>query len=109
MKYTKQPYTNSSHIKLLKERGLIITDEIRAVKYLDSISYYRLSGYMFHLQNKSDNDRFIEGTTFDEIINLYKFDKALRGIILEYIERIEVCLRAKLSNKYSIKYGFFGI
>ena len=107
MKYTKQPYTNNSHIKLLKERGLIITDEIRAVKYLDSISYYRLSGYMFHLQNKSDNDRFIEGTTFDEIINLYKFDKALRGIILEYIERIEVCLRAKLSNKYSIKYGFF--
>ncbi|KIA88496.1 Abi family protein [Kaistella jeonii] len=107
MKYAKEPYANIEHIKLLRERGLIIDDEHRAEKYLDSIGYYRLTGYMFHLQDKNDNNKFVTNSNYDEIINLYKFDKALRGIISEYIERIEVCVRAKLSNKYSIKYGFY--
>lgn len=107
MKYTKIPYTNKQHIELLKQRGLIISDVERAEKYLETIGYYRLSGYMFHLQNKGNNDNFITGTTFEQIIELYKFDKALRSIILEYIERIEVCLRAKISNKYSLKHGFY--
>ena len=62
---------------------------------------------MFHLQNKPTEENFIANTTFEQIIELYKFDKVLRGIFLEYIERIEVCVRAKISNKYSIKHGFF--
>lgn len=105
--YTKQPFTNHEHIKLLQERGLIIENDDRALKYLDSIGYYRLSGYMYHLQNKKDNSSFLKGTTFSQIIDLYKFDKALRVLVLEYIERIEVCIRSKISNKYSLKYGFF--
>lgn len=106
-RYTKTPYTNHEHLNLLKERGLIIDNDIRALKYLDSIGYYRLSGYMYHLQDKKNDSRFVEGTTFSEIVNLYKFDKALRGLVLEYIERIEVCIRSKISNKYSLKFGFF--
>lgn len=106
-RYTKTPYTNHEHLNLLKERGLIIDNDSRALKYLDSIGYYRLSGYMYHLQDKKNDSRFVEGTTFSEIINLYKFDKALRGLVLEYIERIEVCIRSKISNKYSLKFGFF--
>lgn len=66
--YTKQPFTNHEHIKLLQERGLIIENDDRALKYLDSIGYYRLSGYMYHLQNKKDNSSFQKGTTFSQII-----------------------------------------
>ncbi|MCL8538930.1 Abi family protein [Chryseobacterium gallinarum] len=106
-RYSKTPYTCEQHIELLKERGLIITNEERAKKYLESIGYYRLTGYMFHLQNKSNDNKFLPDTNFDRIIELYKFDKALRSIVLEYIERIEVCVRSKISNKYSLEHGFF--
>lgn len=106
-RYSKTPYTCEQHIELLKERGLIIANEERAKKYLESIGYYRLTGYMFHLQNKSNDNKFLPDTNFDRIIELYKFDKALRSIVLEYIERIEVCVRSKISNKYSLEHGFF--
>lgn len=62
---------------------------------------------MFHLQSYDGNHDFKNGTTFDDIITIYQYDKKLRGIISEYLERIEICLRAKLTDKYSIKYGFF--
>ena len=31
----------------LKSRGLVISDEDKAVRYLESIGYYRLSAYMY--------------------------------------------------------------
>ena len=31
----------------LKERGLIIDDEAKALGYLKTIGYYRLSGYLY--------------------------------------------------------------
>ena len=105
--YSKEPYSCEEHIKLLTERGLLIENEARAIKYIETIGYYRLSGYMFHLQNKASDNTFVPNTSFDDIINIYKFDKALRSIILEYIERIEVCIRAKISNHYSLRHGFF--
>ncbi len=107
MKYTKKPETPEQCCLILKERGLIINDQDRAVKYLKNVGYFRLTGYMFHLQSKDGNHTFIEGTKFEDIITLYQFDKKLRGVISEYLERIEICLRAKLTDKYSISNGFF--
>lgn len=106
MKYSKKPFTIDDHINILKERKLIISSEERAIKYLNSIGYFRITGYMYHLQNSTTNE-FRDGVTFDSIINLYKFDKKLRAIIIEYLERIEVALRAKMTNQYSLEYGFF--
>lgn len=108
MKYTKEPKTSEEHYSLLvDERGLSISDQERAIKYLKTVGYFRLTGYMFHLQSADGNHRFLEGANFDDIIGLYQFDKKLRGIISEYLERIEICLRAKLTDKYSISHGFF--
>ena len=107
VKYNKDPYTSIQHIELLKERGLIINNEERAFRYLENISYFRLSGYMFHYQAKDGTHRFNGGITFEQIIDEYNFDKKLKLLILEYIERIEVALRAKMSNKYSISNGFY--
>lgn len=107
MKYTKKPETAEQHCAILSERGLVITDQERAIKYLKSVGYFRLTGYMFHLQSNDGKHIFVEGTKFDDIITLYQFDKKLRGIISEYLERIEICLRAKLIDKYSIPNNFF--
>ena len=107
MKYTKKACTIDEHLEILINRGLTIDDTDRAKRYLESVSYYRLSGYMFHLQDKGNASIFYEGTTFNDIINLYTFDKKLRCIFLEYLERIEVCLRTRILNAYSELKGFY--
>lgn len=107
MKYPKLPLTTEQHIQLLKDRGLIIPCETRAVKYLNNVGYFRLTGYMYHLQTRDGNHSFIENVSFNDIISLYQFDKKLRAIIIEYMERIEIAVKAKLTNKYSSAYGFF--
>ncbi|SKC02773.1 Abortive infection bacteriophage resistance protein [Sphingobacterium nematocida] len=107
MKYTKKAFTVEEHIDLLESRNLIISDRDRARKYLESVSYYRLSGYMFHLQDKQKQSFFYEGTTFADVINIYTFDKKLRCIFLEYLERIEVCFRTRILNQYAVENGFY--
>lgn len=107
MYYEKPPLECGSHILKLKERGLIIDDEARIERYLKNVGYFRLTGYMYHLQSTDGNHTFFEGTTFDNIINTYNFDKKLRSIVNEYLERIEIALRARLVDYYSIQYGFY--
>jgi len=108
MKYEKDPLSIKDQLSVLQnESQLIIKDPDRAKKYLESIGYYRLSGYMFHLQVKDGSHIFNEGTDFNEIIRYYKFDQQLRIIFLTYLERIEVRLRAALTNQFSINHGFF--
>lgn len=107
MKYTKHPETPEQHYAILLERGLQIADKERAIKYIKTVGYFRLTGYMFHLQSKDGKHNFLNETKFEDVISLYHFDKKLRGIISDYLERIEICLRAKLTDKYCISHGFF--
>jgi abortive infection bacteriophage resistance protein len=107
MKYDKLPRSSEECITILEERGLIIENRERAIKYLNNVGYFRLTGYMFHLQCNDGTHNFNKDTKFDDIINLYQFDKKLKAVISEYLERIEICLRAKLTDKYSQEYGFF--
>jgi len=107
VKYTKTPYSCEQHIELLQSRGLIIPDADRARKYISNIGYFRLTGYMYQFQTKDGKHTFIEGTTFTEIIAHYQFDKKLRALLMDYLERIEVSLRAKLTDTYSNVHGFY--
>lgn len=107
MKYSKRALSTGEHIQLLKDRGLVINNEDRAIKYLNNVGYFRLTGYMYHLQTRDGKHSFIGEISFDDIINLYQFDKKLRAIVMEYMERIEVAVKAKLTNKYSSNHGFF--
>ncbi len=108
MKYEKPAISIEDQLSILeKERGLIIKDQDKAKKYLKNIGYFRLSGYMFHLQIKDGTHLFKDGTEFNQIIRHYKFDQQLRILFLIYLERIEVKLRASLTNEFSINHGFF--
>ena len=80
MKYNKQPLTIKKQITLLEKRGLAIPDKSRAERLLTNISYYRLSAYMLPFKpNKIlDDERFSTGTTWDDVYNLYVFDRKLR-------------------------------
>ncbi len=108
MKYIKPPFSTAQHIELLKSRGLDIPDETKALQHISNIGYFRFTGYMYHLQERSNGShQFIEGISFDDIIGHYQFDKKLRILIFDYMERIEVALRAKLTDKYSLNHGFY--
>ena len=93
----------SQQLELLKNRGLIFEDEQKALGYLKTIGYYRLSGYLYSFrqvdaQNSSHKlDCFIEGSHFEDVKNLYMFDKKLRQLALDALERIEVALRVNIS------------
>lgn len=107
--FDKPALTPDGHLTRLRERGLQIPDESRARHYLANISYYRLSAYArrFYVPNEAEH-RFVAGTSFDDILSLYVFDRELRLLLLDAIERIEVALRAQLANTLAEHHGAHG-
>lgn len=95
-------------VSLLKSRGMTIDDESLAIRYLSRIGYYRMSGYSYPFRqhnseyqaNKSCNQRldtFESGTHFGLIVDLYVFDKKLRLLIMDALERIEISMRFEMA------------
>ena len=87
---------------LPKSCQLIIPDERMAETYLLRIGYFRLSAYSLSFQ--TIKDVFNPGTIFDNILKVYFFDRRLRLLVLDAIERIEVSIRAQIVNFLALKY-----
>jgi abortive infection bacteriophage resistance protein len=92
--YDKAPLSFSDQVALLRSRGLEIPDEAKALAYLNEISYYRLSAYFLPYQRVKDS--FNAGVTFDQILDTYTFDRELRLLVFDCIERIEVAIRTQM-------------
>ncbi len=106
MQFNKPAKSIQEQIELLKSRGLSIPDESKACHYLANISYYRLSAYMLPFQRYNDPAHtFMPGVTFDSILNLYVFDRQLRLLIFDEIERIEVAFRCQVIYNYCMSKG----
>jgi abortive infection bacteriophage resistance protein len=85
--------TIHDQLNLLKDRGLIVYDENEAEFILEHLNYYRISGYTLTLRK---NDAFYANTTFDDIMQIYNFDKELKGFLLLCLEDIEIALRTHI-------------
>lgn len=106
--YNKPPLTYAEQVELLQSRGMIIPDVQRAERLLANISYYRLSAYMLpykQRENKVILDAFQDGVTWDMVYNLYVFDRKLRLLVFDAIERLEIAIRAQIIHQLSHKYG----
>jgi abortive infection bacteriophage resistance protein len=101
----KPAYTIADQIALLKQRGMQFRHEAIAYHFLINISYYRLKGYWWDQQTDLANHTFKPDTYFEDVINRYNFDRHLRLILFDAIERIEVALRTKMIYHMSIGYG----
>lgn len=94
--------TIDEQIDVLASRGLVL-DRTIAEQWLRNIGYYRLSGYWYPYREISDPQRperldgFIPGASFDDVVQLYEFDRKLRTLIHDGIERVEVALRSHVS------------
>lgn len=104
IKYTKKPLTLSEQVERLKKRGLVFDDENEAEGYLSNISYYRLRAYTYPFQENGEglDHKFIrKDIHFKDIIDLYCFDRRLRSLIFNAIEKIEVAVRTKIIQVYA--------
>lgn len=100
------PIVVNEQIENLISLDLQIEDKDYAKSVLNRVSYYRIvKAYSITLK---ENGKYIEGTSFENIVDLYLFDMELRHILFSLIEHIEVYLRAVITNYFSLKYGNFG-
>jgi abortive infection bacteriophage resistance protein len=106
--YTKPALNYSQQLEQLKNRGLIIENETKALHILKNISYYRLSGYWYPMLTSPKTDHnFKPGATFNNAFKLYCFDIELRKLIAGELEKIEVAVRAKMIYELSHNHGAF--
>lgn len=101
----KLPTTFEEQIQILKSRGLIVRNEDLAIRTLQRINYYRFGAYGLSLKQR---DQFISGTTFEQILSLYEFDRQFRYLILEMTEQVEIAFRTHISYYIAHTYGAMG-
>jgi abortive infection bacteriophage resistance protein len=85
--YNKPHLGFQQQLDQLKQRGLQVADDPRALDWLRRLGYYRLSAYWYPFRQRQIvqngpnqlttqvNDQFTAGATFDDAVALYTFDK----------------------------------
>jgi len=103
----KPPFTIADQIALLKQRGMLFQNETIATQFLTNISYYRLKGYWWDMQEDTALHNLKPNSYFEDAINRYNFDRNLRLILFDAIERIEIGLRTKMT--YHLSHSYTGL
>jgi len=88
----------------LKNAGVIIQDTEIAHKVLANVGYFRICQYLFSFFLEPSFNEIELETLYDT----YEFDRKLRLLLLEYLEKIEISLRLKIAYQHSTSYGEFG-
>lgn len=100
MRYQKPFLSIAQQIALLEARGLEIGDRHLANQALEQIGYYRLSAYWYpfrEIRQSQRTDAFLPNAKLQDAASLYIFDKKLRLLVLDAIERIEISLRTDIA------------
>ena len=119
MSYVRPWMSYADQLEQLKTRGMTVGDEAAALRYLERVGYYRLSAYWYPFRiwtmqqdagtgaiTHKRTDQFAEGTRFLDAVNLYLFDKHLRLMVLDALERIEVALRVDIAYLLGERHTF---
>lgn len=104
MRFTKPPLTIPEQVQKLIDRGMQGDPEVMADR-LAVVGYYRLTAY-WHPFRKSDR-AFLPGTDFNTVWDRYVFDRHLRLLVMDAIERIEIAVRASIAHHHSLTHGPF--
>ena len=68
---------------------------------LYQIGYFPLMGGYKHLFRISNTKKYKAGTSFEEIVSLYKFDAEIRELFFRYLLQIERHMRSLMSYYFS--------
>jgi abortive infection bacteriophage resistance protein len=106
--YLKPALTIDEQVDYLLKKQLEIPDTSKPANYLSHINYYRLKAYMIPFY-RVDSDElpklFKDGITFNDVLDLYIFDRKLRLLVFDAIEKIEIAFRTQIIYQFSVIYG----
>lgn len=107
LKQHQPAMTIAEQINNLKNLGLEIHDEDSASNFLNDVSYFRfVKAYSLGL--KPPNGNYSRGVSFEQLAELYRFNANFRSLISPQIEKVEINLRCRVANYFSLKYGVLG-
>lgn len=102
--YHKPALSYVQQLQKLKDRGLKIRSEEKAIRLLEKLSYYRLSGYWYPFLLDKERHIFKENADFDTAFLLYKFDldKCLSTLLYDTDcdEKFLRSFKSKYSNTF---------
>lgn len=106
--YAKPWLSVDEQIDRLAGHGVEIEDRGRAASVLQAVGYYRLTGYLYPFRESEpyvDDDGparvrvlsgYRAGTTLRHAEELIDFDRRLRMLVMDGVERIEVAVRMRI-------------
>jgi len=106
--YAKPHLSYERQVGKLIERGLHVPDVAAAAELLRHIGYYRLTGYLHSFRpideaGPDGHDQrlnsYVEGSTFEQVVALWRFDRGLRLLLLDGLEQFEMSLRTSLAYR----------
>ncbi|NWO16584.1 MAG: Abi family protein [Corynebacterium sp.] len=111
--YTKAFFTLNQQVEQLKRRGMDCGDKTRAYEVLERYGYYRLSGYwhpyrqfprppLSHKDEKGREirlDDFEQGTSLEQVVDIYNFDAELRAKLGHALSSVEVAFRFFIGHR----------
>jgi abortive infection bacteriophage resistance protein len=99
MNYQKPALSITQQLAHWAAKGLVIQDQAAAQAAFRFIGLFRLKGYALPFMVQAANGRqFIPGTTLEQVLALYQFDRELRVLVMRELECIEVAIRTVISN-----------
>ena len=98
--------TLDEQVDILRNKGLTIKNEKRTREVLLRENYFFISGYRHLFMTKESKDKFLPGTTFEELYATFLFDRAIRNTFFKNILIVENNIKSITSYQLSRKYGF---
>lgn len=103
--YNKPAITYDEQVEKLRARGMVIADADSAKAHLQHINYYRFSAYRLPFETNHATHQLKAGTTFEDVLRLYNFDRQLRLLVLDAVEKIEVSVRGQWAYQLGHTHG----
>lgn len=106
--YTKKWLSLDQQVEKLDGRGVDVSPRERTTALLGAIGYYRLTGYLYPLrcsEQRTDEDGRVRthilsgyrsGASIEHISQVIAFDRRLRMLVMDGVERIEVAVRMRV-------------
>lgn len=107
MDYTNSPLGVFDLIQTLKDRGLTFADDNKVLSLFENVSYFRFRTYLRPMECDAITHQYKIGASFEKAVSLYQFDARLRTLVFSAIQQIEISLRTRIINQFSLSHGPF--
>lgn len=91
-------------IETIKLKGIKINNEDEVKEILTKNNYYVIMGYKSLFLDKEHN--YKDNVSFENIYNLYLFDRKLKLLLLNSLLDIENIIKTSITNRFCKIYGF---